>query len=742
MAELSLADPLKKTLGRTADALEKGLGLRTVEDLLRHYPRRYAERGQLTDLRSLEVDEHVTVMARVTKVDVKEYRDRRTGRMVERLELVVGDGTSTLHITFFKQSWRKKELRVGRTGLFSGKVGQFRGDKQLSHPEYVLLPDDGALEDDAEESVLRYADELIPVYAATASMPSWKIATAVGIVLDQLPEDLEDPVPDETRIRHSLTPLGAALRGIHRPADRAQAQHARDRLRFDEAFVLQTVLAQRRVAAAALPSVPRPRAPGGLLDSFDARLPFTLTQGQLRVGEVIEEDLARSHPMHRLLQGEVGSGKTLVALRAMLTVVDSGGQAVLLAPTEVLAQQHHRSISAMLGPLAEKGLLGGSDTGTRVALLTGSVTGARRRQTMLDIQTGDAGIVVGTHALLEDKVQFFDLGLVVVDEQHRFGVEQRAALAAKAREDNRPHVLVMTATPIPRTIAMTTFGDLEVSLLTELPAGRSPIVTHVVPAAEKPGFLDRAWSRMVEEVQAGRQGYVVFPRIGEGPESDDVPVDDVPADDDGRRPPLAVLEWADRLAQGPFASVRVGVLHGRMSSDDKDDVMRRFSSGPAADGIDVLLATTVVEVGVDVPNATVMIVMDADRFGVSQLHQLRGRIGRGGHAGLCLLVTDSAQGSPARERLDAVAATTDGFELSRVDLETRREGDVLGASQSGRRSSLRLLSVIRDEDVIATAREEASLVVDADPDLAAHPALARAVASLLDDERADYLEKS
>jgi ATP-dependent DNA helicase RecG len=747
--ELRLTDSLKNVLGAaTAKALDTGLHLRTVEDLLRHYPRRYAERGQLTDLAALVVDEHVTVMARVLKVDSKSYVDRRTGRRADRLEVVVTDGTGQLTLTFFKQGWRAKELREGKIGLFSGKVTVFNRSRQLTHPDYVLIPDPGGmLEPDsvladlpgADDSVLRYAGAMIPVYPATAQMPSWKISSAIDIVLDQMPEQLDDPIPDSTRIRYGLPDLRGALRAIHRPESRDDVTAARTRLRWDEAFVLQTVLAQRRVAAAALPAVPRVATGDGLLEAFEARLPFTLTGGQVDVGRTIADDMARTHPMHRLLQGEVGSGKTLVALRAMLTVVDSGGQAVLLAPTEVLAQQHHRSISAMLGPLAERGLLGGSDQGTSVALLTGSASTARRRQAMLDIASGEAGIVLGTHALLEEKVQFFDLGLVVVDEQHRFGVEQRAALAAKARDDNRPHVLVMTATPIPRTVAMTVFGDLEVSTLTELPAGRSPIETHVVPTLEKPAFLDRAWQRITEEVAAGRQAYVVCPRIGDGASS----ADDVPAGEDDRRPPIAVMELAPSLEDGPLSGVRVGVLHGRLAPDDKDDVMRRFAAGPSSpDGIDVLVATTVVEVGVDVPNATVMVVMDADRFGVSQLHQLRGRVGRGAHPGLCLLVSEMPPATPARERLDAVARTLDGFELSRIDLEQRREGDVLGASQSGSRSSLRMLAVLRDEDVIVASREEATALVLGDPGLTTVPALARAVTALLDEERADYLEKS
>jgi len=748
VAELQLGDPLAPVVGaKTAKALESGLGLRTVEDLLRHYPRRYAERGQLSDLASLEVDEHVTVMARISKVDSKTYLDRKTNRRTDRLEVVVTDGHGSLVLTFFKQSWRAKDLREGRVGLFSGKVGVFRSQRQLAHPDYVLLPDSTELDDVGDESVLSYAGALIPVYPATAAMSSWKITSAVGIILDQMPAEVDDPLPVSTRIAHKLMGLRAALLAIHRPDSRADVSAAQQRLRWDEAFVLQTVLAQRRVAHSALPATPRLAKADGILGAFEAKLPFTLTAGQVEIGAVIFDDLAKSHPMNRLLQGEVGSGKTLVALRAMLAVVDAGGQAALLAPTEVLAAQHFRSISNMLGSLAERGMIGGLDSGTRVALLTGSLNTARRRQALLDISVGEAGIVIGTHALLEDRVQFFDLGLVVVDEQHRFGVEQRAALSAKSRDGARPHVLVMTATPIPRTVAMTVFGDLDVSTLSELPQGRAPITSHVVPAIERPDLLARVWTRVREEVDAGRQVYIVAPRIGDGSSSSsDEDVDEPNGAADAtaaRRPPIAVLDLAPALSDGPLTGLRVEVLHGRLPADEKDDIMRRFAAGPTSpDGIDVLIATTVIEVGVDVPNSTVMVVMDADRFGVSQLHQLRGRVGRGGHPGLALLVTESALGSPARARLDAVAATIDGFELSRIDLEQRREGDVLGAVQSGRKSSLRMLSVLRDEDIIDAARDEATAIVTRDPELATAPALARAVAALLDEEQADYLEKS
>ncbi len=541
---------------------------------------------------------------------------------------------------------------------------------------------------------------------------------------------LTDPLPDALREERGLIGLPEAFTKVHRPRSKADIEQARQRLKWDEAFVLQVALARRRLADAQLPAVPRRRVPGGLLEAFDGRLPFTLTEGQQRVSEEIFAELAVEHPMHRLLQGEVGSGKTMVALRAMLAVVDAGGQAAMLAPTEVLAQQHHRSVTEMMGDLAEGGLLGGAEQGTKVALLTGSMGAAARRQALLDLVTGEAGIVIGTHALIEDKVAFHDLGLVVVDEQHRFGVEQRDALRSKGRQP--PHLLVMTATPIPRTVAMTVFGDLETSVLDQLPAGRSPIASHVVPAADKPHFLARAWERVREECGAGRQAYVVCPRIGDEEEN--------PAKqeaDGDRRPPVAVLDQLAELRRGPLATLRVEALHGRMAPDAKDGVMRRFAAGE----IDVLVATTVIEVGVNVPNATVMVIMDADRFGVSQLHQLRGRVGRGSAAGLCLLVTEAPEAAPARSRLASVAATLDGFELSRIDLEQRREGDVLGQAQSGVRSSLRMLAVIEDEDVIAAARDEATALVAADPGLDGHPELRTALNVLLDEEREGYLDK-
>ncbi|MFK4099214.1 ATP-dependent DNA helicase RecG [Streptomyces sp. NPDC019531] len=729
----ALEEPLKKVLGpATAKVMAEHLGLHSVGDLLHHYPRRYEERGQLTHLADLPMDEHVTVVAQVADARLHTFASTKAPRgKGQRLEVTITDGSGRLQLVFFGNGVHKphKELLPGTRAMFAGKVSLFNRRLQLAHPAYELL------RGDAEETVETWAGALIPIYPATAKLESWKIGKAIQTVLPSAQEAL-DPLPETLREGRGLVTLPEALLKIHRPHTKADIDDAHARLKWDEAFVLQVALARRRHTDAQLPAVPRKPAPDGLLTAFDDRLPFTLTEGQQKVSKEIFDDLATDHPMHRLLQGEVGSGKTLVALRAMLAVVDAGGQAAMLAPTEVLAQQHHRSITEMMGELAEGGMLGGSEHATKVVLLTGSMGTAARRQAMLDLVTGEAGIVIGTHALIEDKVQFHDLGLVVVDEQHRFGVEQRDALRGKGKQP--PHLLVMTATPIPRTVAMTVFGDLETSVLDQLPAGRSPIASHVVPAADKPHFLSRAWERVREEVENGHQAYVVCPRIGD--EEDDPKKSGKkksPEDEAEKRPPLAVLDIADQLTKGPLSGLRVEVLHGRMHPDDKDAVMRRFAAGETQ----VLVATTVIEVGVNVPNATAMVIMDADRFGVSQLHQLRGRVGRGSAAGLCLLVTEMPEASAARQRLNAVASTLDGFELSRIDLEQRREGDVLGQAQSGARTSLRVLAVIEDEEIIAEAREEATSVVAADPELTALPGLRTALDALLDEEREQYLEK-
>ncbi len=752
-----LTQPLTEVLGtKTAHKLTEAFGYHTVGEMLGHLPRRYAQRGELTDLAQLRLDEHVTVQAQVLSVSTKPMAHRR-GSLTE---VVLGDGqpgeaTHTLKVTFFNQKWREKQLQPGVCGLFAGKVTSFRNRLQLAHPEYVLFdqadpePDADSSDDSGgrQEVLEAFGSGPIPLYPATAGVQSWQLRTVMRTLLPLLGElEAEDPLPARVRQRHGLLGLADALRALHHPAQEADWQAGRARLRWQEAFVLQTVLEQRRAALRAQVATPRraqqPHTPG-LLEAFDARLPFALTPGQREVGEQIASDLAQNWPMHRLLQGDVGSGKTVVALRAMLTVVDAGGQAALLAPTEVLAYQHYRSITALLGPLAQAGQLGAAECSTGVVLLTGSATTGQRRQALLAAANGQAGLVIGTHALLQDPVDFADLGLVVVDEQHRFGVQQRDALRAKAARP--PHVLVMTATPIPRTVAMTVFGDLDVSTLTQLPAGRQAIQTTVVPVQAQ-AWMDRLWQRVREEVAAGHRVYVVCPRIGaqEG-EEDAPPVEgplDLDSDPEGQggcdeAGLTGVLDLIEQLRSGPLSDLRVQFLHGRMPATEKDQRMRDFAAGL----IDVLVSTTVIEVGVDVAQATVMVIMDAQRFGISQLHQLRGRVGRGGLPGLCLLVTTAEQGSPTRQRLEAVAATTDGFELANLDLQARREGDVLGASQSGRRSSLRMLSVLRDEKLIARAKQEAHQVVTADPTLSTHPALAAAVAAAQSDHHADYLAK-
>jgi len=708
---------------RTAKVLESGMGVRTVDDLLRHYPRRYVVRGELSDISQLKADDEVTILAEIFSASSRTLQ----GRKGTILEVVVTDGTSKLSLTFFNQSWRERELRVGRQGLFAGKVGVFKGKRQLSHPDYELIADGG----DVDRAIDDFAGKYLPVYPATAKLPSWKVAQCMTLAIDAL-DEVPDFLPDEIRTQHGYPTLRQALVGVHQPADMEEADRARERLTFDEAFLLQLLLVVRREDLRQLKATARPVRPGGLLEAFDKSLPFELTGGQRQVTAEIEADLSASHPMHRLLQGEVGSGKTVVAIRAMLAVVDSGGQAALLAPTEVLAQQHLRTVENLLGALAEGGMLGGAEHATLVTLITGSQNAAARKEALALAASGAAGIVIGTHALLGLRVVFSDLGLIVIDEQHRFGVEQRDVLKTKA--EFPPHLLVMTATPIPRTVAMTVFGDLDVSTLRELPLGRQPITTHVVPTQEKPTFLDRAWSRIREEVGQGHQGYVVAPRISaSAPENADM--------DFLFGTTTAELACVEELAQalhdGPLAGLRLAILHGRLATEVKDATMRAFSAGE----IDVLISTTVIEVGVDVPNATIMVIMDADRFGISQLHQLRGRVGRGTSPGLCLLVTNALAQTTARERLDAVAGTLDGFELSRIDLEQRREGDVLGASQSGTRSHLRLLRVLRDEGLIDLARGHAQELVSSDPTLSKFGELARQLKILASDEAADYIDK-
>lgn len=723
----TLDTPLLVALGdKPAKALSRAFGMSTVGDLVAHYPRRYALRGELTPIAGLPVGELATVIAEVRRASSRPMRNRR-GSM---LEVVIGDGQGELTLTFFGQAWRERELRPGRRGVFSGKVSAYRGHLQFAHPDYQLFDDD-------RTSGVAEADEIvrtpIPIYPATSTVASWSLQKWIGEVLDRL-RDVPDPVPDELRFRESLLTAREALEWIHRPQTRPQIEAARTTLRMHEALVLQTALAQQRQFVRMMSATKRPARAGGLLERFDAALPFERTPDQVTVGAQIAADLTAEWPMNRLVQGEVGSGKTLVALRAMLQVAESGGQSALIAPTEVLAAQHLRSMAKMLGPELAPELM--------PTLLTGQMPAAARRKAALRVASGQARIVVGTHALLSEGTTFADLGLVVVDEQHRFGVEQRETLRAKGTS---PHALVLTATPIPRTVAMTVFGDLDVSTIRTMPAGRAGIQSFVAPIAEKPGWFGRVWDRVAEEVAKGHQVFVVCSAIDaekavSAPGADDGTGEGAaPVEGEAARPHWGVVQVAEMLRRHPrVGELRIETLHGRLHADEKDRIMQDFARGE----IDVLVATTVIEVGVDVPNASTMVILDADRFGVSQLHQLRGRVGRGGVPGLCLLVTEAEQGTVARERVEAVAATLDGFELAEVDLELRGEGDVLGDAQSGVRSSLRLLRVVKDAELIARARGEAERILDDDPTLDRHPGLAEALARRVTQEERAALSRS
>ncbi len=726
----SLDTRLQNILGdRTAQVLEKSFGMTTVNELLRHYPRRYVVRGELTDISKLLADDEVTILAQIEAVNLR----RANGKNI--LEVVVTDGSANLSLTFFNQAWREKDLKSGRVGLFAGKVGEFKGKRQLSHPDYQLIPDG----DDVDAAVAEFAGKFLPVYPATSKLPSWKVMQCVKLALDSL-DELPDYLPPEIAEKYKYPNLKKAFSDIHQPPDLDSAENARQRLTFDEALLLQLLLGQRRNEIVKLSTKSRTPNTPVLVAAFEEKLPFKYTAGQVEVNAEIEKDLSNKYPMHRLLQGEVGSGKTVVALRAMLSVVDSSGQAALLAPTEVLAQQHFRTITKLLGELAQSGTLQGGSIGTQVELLTGSLPAASKKVIHAKLASGETGIVIGTHALISDGVAFDDLGLVVVDEQHRFGVEQRDALRMKAKQP--PHLLVMTATPIPRTVAMTIFGDLDISTLRELPSGRVAITTHLIPVLEKPHFLNRAWERVKEEAAKGHQIYIVAPRIANPnkklTEREMVAAQLLGEEYLDNEQMSAVEELAPELANGALKGLKIAMLHGRQSSEVKEQTMSAFAKGE----IDVLIATTVIEVGVDVANASMMVIMDADRFGVSQLHQLRGRVGRGSVPGLCLLVSNAQEDSQSMTRLAAVAATLDGFELARLDLEQRKEGDVLGASQSGGRSHLRLLRVLRDEDLIERAREAALKILSTDPQINHLPELKNEVEKLQSDEAARFMDKS
>jgi len=659
---------------------------------------------------------------------------------------------STMKLSFFNAWTAAREIHAGETMMFSGKVGIYRGEYTLTNPHYALLSDDG------NANAPERAEAPIPVYRAPVKLPTDRIATAIAQLIESVPlKELEDPIPYKIRRARKVPSLEWTYRALHTPDSEDTWRAAQAQMRYREAFVLQSALARLHAARAAHATVARSALPDGAADALLNVLPYELTEGQQRVGKEISRDLASPSPMNRLLQGDVGSGKTVVALRAMLQVADSGGQSAMLAPTEVLAEQHFRSILDILGDLADTEGIPGYETTlfhpqnqkeskksahrVRVRLLSASMPSAHKRAVLAEIADGTADVVIGTHALLSDTVTFRDLGMVVVDEQHRFGVEQRDSL--RGNNGELPHRLVMTATPIPRTVAMTVFGDLDVSVLDQLPAGRQQTATHVVPLAEKPTWADRLWTRAREEIDAGHQVYVVVPKIGD----DDEELEEGQQlfgdagregsqSSDGKTRLTSVTAMTAYLKQNPaLTGTRIVSLHGRMDPEEKTAVMTAFERGE----IDILVSTTVIEVGVNVPNATLMMIMDADRFGISGLHQLRGRVGRGGFAGTCLLVTRQEAGGVSRERLDAVAATTDGFKLSQIDLQQRREGDILGAAQSGKKSTLKFLRALADATIIERAREDARALIAADPTLAKHPNLARTIDRALDADREAFL---
>ncbi|ULE33168.1 ATP-dependent DNA helicase RecG [Mycobacterium sp. IDR2000157661] len=735
-----LTDRLDYVLGKkAADPLAEDFGILTVNDLLRYFPRKYSDEMTVADEGDrLAEGEHVTFIDTIAKAEAR-WTKRQPSR--EFLVVTLRDRRPKVTATFFNPKYLKKSLREGVKVMLSGEVGYFKGTMQLTHPAFLVLHDSGKVEGSkslktiAQASGATGADlltaferEFFPIYAANKRVQSWDIYACVRQVLDVL-DPIPEPLPETFLRQHHLIDEDTALRTVHTAERAAERDAAIARLTFDEAIGMQWALVGRRHSELSESGPIAQRRDDGLVGALRERLPFELTSGQHEVLDVISAELSAPRPMNRMLQGEVGSGKTIVSVFAMLQMVDAGYQCALLAPTEVLAAQHARSIRDVLGPLAMAGQLEGVDGATRVALLTGSMSAQQKRAVRDEVAGGEAGIVIGTHALLQDAVEFHRLGMVVVDEQHRFGVEQRDRLRSKAPEGVTPHLLVMTATPIPRTVALTYYGDLETSTLRELPRGRQPIATNAVFVNEKRSWLDRAWQRITEEVREGRQAYVVASRIDEN---------DKASDDDkktGGPPPVTVVELFDRLSRGPLSGLRLGLMHGRLPADEKDAVMAAFR----AREIDVLVCTTVIEVGVDVPNATVMLVMDADRFGISQLHQLRGRIGRGQHPSLCLLVTRLPQESRAGARLTAVASTLDGFKLADLDLKERQEGDVLGLNQSGRAFTLRFLSLSEHLDVILAARELCESLYEHDPINAGMAVLA---APFVDSDRVEFLDKA
>ncbi len=692
------------------------MGIESVFDLLTDYPRRYLDRTRQAAIGDLLPGDEAMVIASVSRISSRRTRGRPPKVLVTA---EVTDGTGYLRISFFNQGWRERQLPVGTEAVFFGKVEIFGGRRQLSNPVVDLIGGDRT-------------GRIVPLYAQSEKhrITTWEIGSWVEAALGKCQRrGLAEPLPAAVRSRFDLLDRTASLVGIHRPESMGEMSAARKRLVFDELLRVQLALVMRKKALEATTRGITHVGSGELVERFHQRLPFPLTAAQQRVVSEISRDLTGPHPMHRLLQGDVGAGKTVVAASALLTAVEGGHQGALMAPTEVLAEQHHSSLVAMLeglsvpGDAEEGSLFEGltSERPLRVALLTNRTPAAQRRKLAVELADGTVDLLVGTHALIEDTVTFRSLGVVVIDEQHRFGVEQRAALRSKGADGTTPDVLVMTATPIPRTAAMTVYGDLDVSVLDELPPGRTPIETRWVRTTGDDAETESVvWDHVRTQVAAGRQAYVVCPLVEES--------DKLEA--------RSAEETLDRLAGGELSGLRLGLLHGRVSAVDKEATMAAFRRGE----LDVLVATTVIEVGVDVPNATVMVILDADRFGIAQLHQLRGRVGRGVHASTCWLV-GGGNTPDGQARLEAMVRTTDGFELAEVDLDLRGEGTLMGERQKGR-NDLKLASLRRDRVWVERAREVAFELVGEDPDLGHHPELRSEVAMFMGDEDADFLLKS
>ena len=681
-----------------------GLEIRTVLDLLQHYPRRYIDRTRQTSVADLVAGQDTTVVGTVERVSSRRTRQRR--RLVEA---VISDATGALRLTFFNQPWQEQDLQPGRAVVVFGRPDTYRGALQMINPVVDLVGD--------------RTGRIIPVYPQSekAGVRTWQLASLVDGALNRCEERrIADPVPVGLQRQFGLVERHTAMNWIHRPDSMEESVQARRRLVFDELLRVQLELVRRKRRLERHTAGLSHAVGGELVDRFLSRLPFPLTGAQERVIDEIAGDLAKPHPMHRLMQGDVGAGKTVVALCALLTAVQGGFQGALMAPTEVLAEQHYDTMVSLLGDLtvSDESRLGG-ERPLRVELLSGSQGAADRRRASDGLATGDVDIVVGTHALISEGLEYRALGVVVIDEQHRFGVEQRAVLRDRGPGSVMPDLLVMTATPIPRTAAMTVYGDLDVSVLDELPAGRLPVATSW---ARGPLEEAQVWEAVRAAVSGGRQAYVVCPVIEE---SEALAV-------------RSVTETYDLLAGdgGELAALRVGLLHGRVSPAEKEATMELFRSG----ALDVLVATTVIEVGVDVPNATVMVVIDAGRFGIAQLHQLRGRVGRARLESSCYLVGEAAT-AEAEARLNAVVDSNDGFDLAEVDLELRGEGTIMGERQKGR-NDLKLASLRRDKKWVERARTSAIDMIDADAELSEHPALLDEIEFVLGSDDIEYLLKS